>query len=85
MWQPFRKEKEANDVFDYQECRWVLEAPSLSSNVVCSRPSRQGLVRMLSLPVLVLPVLSIGSAYSLFAAPGPSPLVLGPSHASRVT
>lgn len=24
MWQPFRKEKEANDVFDYQECRWVL-------------------------------------------------------------
>lgn len=26
MWQPFRKEKEANDVFDYQECRWVLEA-----------------------------------------------------------
>jgi hypothetical protein len=25
VWQPFRKEKEANDVFDYQECRWVLE------------------------------------------------------------
>lgn len=23
MWQPFRKEKEANDVFDYQERRWV--------------------------------------------------------------
>jgi hypothetical protein len=24
MRQPFRKEKEANDVFDHQECRWVL-------------------------------------------------------------
>lgn len=22
--QPFRQEKEANDVFDHQECRWVL-------------------------------------------------------------
>lgn len=33
MWQPFRKEKEANDVFDHQECRWVLEAslPCLSN------------------------------------------------------
>lgn len=26
MWQPFRKEKEENDVFDHQECRWVLGA-----------------------------------------------------------
>lgn len=27
MRQPFRKEKEANDVFDHQECRWVSELP----------------------------------------------------------
>lgn len=27
VWQPFRKEKEANDVFDYQERRCVLETP----------------------------------------------------------
>lgn len=29
MWQPFRKEKEANDVFDHQECRWVLVLASV--------------------------------------------------------
>lgn len=53
VWQSFRKEKEANDVLDYQECRWVLEAPSLSSNT--ANPSLQPPVTCAHvLPMLML-------------------------------
>lgn len=72
MWQPFRKEKEADDVFDYQECRWVLEAPSLScSNMACPLPP-PALTGAHAVLVLMLPVRSLGLASF-------SPLPLAPA------